>query len=83
MKKFVFIILLFFISLISLGTLDNNCDKDIIDPRGRMTPWEKGAWETGTYRNVFRDAGYKQKDIDAKLAKAYHDIFKGPNRVYF
>jgi len=83
MKKFVFIILLFFISLISLGTLDNNCDKDIIDPRGKMSPWEKGAWETGMFRNVFLDAGYKQKDIDAKLAKAYHDIFKGPDRVYF
>jgi oligosaccharide reducing-end xylanase len=48
-----------------------------------MKPWKKGAWETGKYRNVFRDAGYKQKDINAKLAKAYYDVFEGPNRVYF
>ena len=53
------------------------------EPRGKMIPWEKGAWVTGKYRNVFLDAGYSQKDIDAKLAKAYYDVFEGPNRVYF
>ncbi|MEJ2618009.1 MAG: glycosyl hydrolase family 8, partial [Ignavibacteriaceae bacterium] len=83
MKKNILIITLFFLTLISLGTADNNCDKDITDPRGKMKPWEKGAWETGMYRNVFLDAGYKQKDIDAKLAKAYYNIFEGPDRVYF
>jgi oligosaccharide reducing-end xylanase len=83
MKKFVFIIMLLFLSLISLGTPDNNCDKDITDPRGIMKPWEKGAWETEMYRNLFLEAGYEQKDIDAKLDKAYHDIFEGPDRVYF
>ncbi len=55
----------------------------LIDPRGKMKPWDTGAWVTGKYRNVFLDAGYKQEDIDAKLAKAYHDVFEGPNRVYF
>ena len=50
---------------------------------GKMIPWEKGAHETGKYRNLFLEAGYKQEDIDAKLAKAYHDLFEGPNRVYF
>ncbi len=83
MKRFLYIILLFFLSFISLGSLDNKCDKDINDPRGKMKPWDKGAWETGVYRNVFLDAGYKQKDIDAKLAKAYYDIFEGPDKVYF
>lgn len=38
---------------------------------------------SGNYRNLFREAGYKQADIDAKLAKAYHDVFEGPNKVYF
>lgn len=56
---------------------------DADDPRGKMQPWETGARETGKYRNVFLEAGYKQQDIDAKLAKAYHDLFEGPNRVYF
>lgn len=56
---------------------------DVADPRGKMKPWDKGAFATGKYRNVFLEAGYKQADIDAKLAKAYHDVFEGPNKVYF
>lgn len=35
------------------------------------------------YRNLFKEAGYKQADIDKKLSKAYYDIFEGPKRVYF
>jgi oligosaccharide reducing-end xylanase len=53
------------------------------DVRGKMTPWEKGAHETGKYRNVFLEAGYSQANIDDKLAKAYYDVFEGPDRVYF
>jgi oligosaccharide reducing-end xylanase len=48
-----------------------------------MKPGKKGAWETGKYRNVFLEAGYSQEDIDAKLSKAYYDVFEGPDRVYF
>lgn len=48
-----------------------------------MKPWKKGARETGKYRNLFLEAGYSQKDIDAKLNKAYYDLFEGSNRVYF
>ncbi len=33
--------------------------------------------------NFFKLAGYKQTDIDRKLAKAYYDVFEGPNKVYF
>lgn len=43
----------------------------------------KPAFESGTYRNLFREAGYSQPDIDQKVAKAYYDVFEGPNRVYF
>ena len=57
--------------------------EDVSDPRGKMVPWTKGAWETGKYRNVFLEAGYSQEEIDAKLQKAYSDLFEGPNRVYF
>jgi oligosaccharide reducing-end xylanase len=35
------------------------------------------------YRNLFKEAGYSQKEIDKKLAKAYYDVFEGPDRVYF
>lgn len=60
-----------------------DCNKEVKDRRGKMIPWEKGAWKTGKYRNVFLEAGYSQADIDAKLAKAYYDVFEGPERVYF
>jgi oligosaccharide reducing-end xylanase len=46
-------------------------------------PTNKGAFYTGVYPNLFREAGYSKADIDAKVAKAYHDIFEGPNKVYF
>ena len=68
---------------ISMAAPVGDCEKDVSDPRGKMVPWDKGAWETGKYRNVFLEAGYKQEDIDAKLAKAYHDVFEGPHKVYF
>jgi oligosaccharide reducing-end xylanase len=38
---------------------------------------------TGKYRNLFKEAGYRQKDIDAKVAKAYSDLFESPNGIYF
>lgn len=42
-----------------------------------------GAFYTGVYPNLFKQAGYKQADIDAKVNKAYHDLFEGPNKIYF
>ncbi len=79
----------FLLGLIILGTIGffdmnlNAQEKNVTDPRGKMTPWNEGAWKTGKYRNVFLEAGYKQADIDAKLAKAYFDVFEGPQKVYF
>lgn len=35
------------------------------------------------YTNLFLTAGYAPADIEAKVAKAYYDVFEGPNRVYF
>lgn len=46
-------------------------------------PAPKGAFYTGTYPSLFREAGYSQADIDRKVAQAYHDVFEGPNKVYF
>ncbi|MGE5447142.1 MAG: glycosyl hydrolase family 8, partial [Bacteroidales bacterium] len=34
-------------------------------------------------RNLFLEAGYAQADIDKKVEKAYHDLFEGPNHIYF
>lgn len=87
MKKIIcFALLTFTLSFFCLGQGDSSaqdCNKDVKDQRGKMKPWEKGARETGKYRNVFLEAGYSQADIDAKLAKAYHDVFEGSTQVYF
>ena len=83
MKKTVSAIALIILCLSLRGWSNDNNVKDVNDPRGKMVPWEKGAWETGKYRNVFLEAGYKQEDIDAKLAQAYYALFEGPNKVYF
>jgi oligosaccharide reducing-end xylanase len=44
---------------------------------------DPSASVSGKYRNLFREAGYSQAQIDQKLAKAYYDVFEGPNRVFF
>ena len=83
MKKAILLTLLISVCLSLQALADDNCKEDIKDPRGPIQPWEKGAWETGKYRNLFLEAGYKQDEIDAKLKKTYYDLFEGPDRVYF
>lgn len=46
-------------------------------------PVQKPAYPSGDYPNLLRKAGYSQAEIDAKVAKAYYDVFEGPTRVYF
>jgi oligosaccharide reducing-end xylanase len=52
-------------------------------PAKRRSPAPKAAFYSGTYPNLFREAGYRPADIDKKVAQAYHDVFEGPNKVYF
>lgn len=83
MKSIIQLSVLILFLLTNISAQQDDCYKDVQDSRGKMVPWEKGAWETGEYRNVFLDAGYSQEEIDAKLAKAYYDVFEGPDKVYF
>ena len=46
-------------------------------------PWEKGAFETHQYRNLFAEMGYKQADINKKVNEVFNDVFYGKNKVYF
>ena len=46
-------------------------------------PWDKGAFETREYRNLFVEMGYSKKDVDAKLQEVFNDVFYGSNKVYF
>ena len=48
-----------------------------------FTPWTKGGFETGIYRNVFVEMGYEPAAVDAKLKEVFDDVFRGPNKVYF
>jgi oligosaccharide reducing-end xylanase len=43
----------------------------------------KTASSVSNSHNLLLDAGYSQQAIDQKVAKAYYDVFEGPNRVYF
>jgi len=85
-RLFSLTVLVFSLSMFCCGeavSATKKDGKDMADRRGKMVPWKKGAYKTGKYRNVFLDAGYSQADIEAKLAKAYYDVFEGPNKVYF
>ncbi|WP_348800090.1 glycosyl hydrolase family 8 [Flavobacterium adhaerens] len=85
MKRYIYF-LLFTYSYCCFGQnelITKDCHKDIFDKRGVMKPWKKGAWKTSKYRNLFLEAGYSQVAIDAKLTKAYYDVFEGERRVYF
>jgi len=45
----------------------------------------RGACETNTYRNVFAEMGYGAAEIEAKVERAWHDLFDGEEevRIYY
>lgn len=43
----------------------------------------KGAYYTGEYRNLFKEFGYKDEDIQKKLDDVYQTIFYGPEDERF
>ena len=48
-----------------------------------LVPAEKGGFETGEYRNVFVEAGYSPRAVEAKLQEVFEEVFFGPDKVYF
>lgn len=42
-----------------------------------LRPAAEGAYFTGEYRNLFAELGYKPAEIDAKIEKAYTQLFHG------
>ena len=44
---------------------------------------ERPAYPSGKYPNLFRKAGYTEHDINRKISKTYHDLFEGPDKIYF
>lgn len=43
----------------------------------------KGSFYTGEYRNLFKELGYKEEDINKKVEEAYQTIFYGPDDERF
>ena len=48
-----------------------------------LKPWDKGAFETGTYRNLLAEMGYKESEITAKMEEVVSNLFDGPQKIYF
>ena len=72
--KVSFLIVYFFLSNFHLNAKD---------PFAQEKQKVVGTFSSGKYRNLFLELGYKQSDIESKVAKAYYDIFEGPSKVYF
>ncbi|GIO13720.1 hypothetical protein J19TS2_32750 [Cohnella xylanilytica] len=45
----------------------------------------QGAYETGTYRNVFLELGYSEEEIAARVEETWKRLFEGPEdtRIYY
>ena len=69
-----------FLLLVSLTTLLFTCS--FVHAHAQLKK-SKQKTTTHAYRNVFKEAGYKQADIDAKIEKAYMDLFESPQGIYF
>lgn len=69
--------------------LRNTGDKDVevdwisLNARQPLTPSTRGGLETGSYRNLFLEAGYTQDEIDKKLQEVFDGVFTGKNKCYF
>jgi oligosaccharide reducing-end xylanase len=46
-------------------------------------PWDKGAFETGKYRNLLAECGYSEQAIDDKINGIFDGLFEGENKIYF
>ena len=73
-----YIILIGFIFLSTFHVPANNQDNQKKEKESKA-----GAFDSGKYRNVFLEFGYQKSDIENKVAKAYYDLFEGPDKIYF
>ena len=48
-----------------------------------LVPWDKGAFQTNRYRNLFVEMGYNNKQVDDKLKDVFNEVFYGPHKIYF
>lgn len=48
-----------------------------------LKPWEKGAFETGEYRNLLAEMGYAQSEINERMDEVIYNLFESNQRIYF
>jgi len=50
-----------------------------------MTTFEHGTFETKQYRNLFKEIGYSEEEINAKLENTWNELFYGDSdvRIYY
>ncbi len=48
-----------------------------------MIPATAGGLSTGTYRNLFVEAGYSEAEVETRLQEVFNDVFYGKNKCYF
>jgi len=80
-KPIQFIKFISFVGCISLSVFQLSAQNNAVREKGKQS--ESKTINSSKYRNVFLEFGYKKTNIDNKVAKAYHDLFEGPNKVYF
>lgn len=68
----IWVLILIFVSIVPIKIFSQNKKKS-----------DASEFKKAHYRNLFSEAGYSQIEIDKKLAKAYYDVFEGPEKVYF
>ena len=70
----------FFIALLVMSPLLFSCTNE---NEKALVPWEKGAFETRQYRNMFTEVGYTEAEVNNKLNEIFNNLFEGPDKVYF
>lgn len=69
--------------------LKNNGDRNVevdwisLNARKPLVPSTSGGLSTGSYRNLFVEAGYSEAAVEAKLKQVFNDVFTGKNKCYF
>ena len=69
--------------------LKNNGDRTVevdwisLNARKPLVPSTSGGLSTGSYRNLFVEAGYSEAAVEAKLKQVFNDVFTGKNKCYF
>lgn len=69
--------------LTNTGNMPVEVDWLSLNDRQPLVPSTRGGMETGSYRNLFVEAGYAEADVEKKLQEVFNDVFYGPNKCYF